>query len=198
MDNQNLTEEIEVYEGRFQANKDQIAQICDNFIRNRYYDGISFRNIQSGWEENRHIYYGIRSDDDVQIPYARTLGYVEVSKLHRLSTVGVRVRIVCVWPPLLRYWEELPQILTSLFSTITEHARITQEDGQRTIKLARRNAGRKPDKFYDRAYQLILDGEAYEDVYTWYCNQEGIQNPNKYDRKRFKEAIKRRDTKGKL
>ena len=161
--------EIEVFEERYQATRGEIAKICDNYILNRDFDGIILQNIQIGWEDHRRIYFGNIHEDNSQLPYTRTLGYVEINELQRLSSVGVRVRIVCVWPPLLSYWEELSQYLKSRFPIITGQARIGIEGGQRTINLTQKKAGRKPDILYDQAYQRILEGDDNDVVFRWFC-----------------------------
>jgi hypothetical protein len=195
LDEISKSDKIEIFEGRFQASVDDIIKVTDNFIRKRDYDGIHFLDFVICWEDKRRMYYGRRRDESTQIQFTITLGYIEITKLRRLSEVGVRVRIVCVWPPLLKYWEEIPKILEDMFEVIKTEVRIKEEHGEKRIDLTRGKPGRKPDPLYDQTFQRIQDGEDYLDVFKWWCQEGGIEKPTSYDRKRFKTAMKRRQNK---
>jgi len=193
--NTSKIEEIEVFEGRFQATKEQLSNICDNYVKNRYFDGIKFLEISIQWEENRRVYYGMREYDDFQAVYTRTLGYVEVTQLLRFDSLGVRVRIVCLWPPLLKYWEELPEILGGFFPKVERIARVQGEHGKELIDLTSKKPGRKGDSLYDDAFRRLQDGEDNLSVFQWFCTQGNIINPDKHLRDSFKAAMKRRQNK---
>ena len=121
-------EEIEIFEGRFQATKDEIANVVDNFIKNHDFGGIEFIDFVIGWQDFRRMYYGTRKEITAQIPTTITLGYLEVTPLQRLSENVNRVRVVCVWPPLLKYWEELGQVIHKLFSPSEKNFQDTGEE----------------------------------------------------------------------
>ncbi len=188
-------DEIEVFEGRFKATKDEIAKVTDNFIKNHYFDGLDFLAFIIGWDDGRRVYYGKRKDETTRGVTTITLGYIEVTQLKRLSDMGVRVRIVCIWPPLLKYWEELPKALESIFPTIEKLARIQGENGEELFDLTLGKPGRKSDPDYDTAYKRLQDGEEYDVVFKWYCEKSELDMPNEYDRNRFKVAMKYRENK---
>ncbi|MEO0156918.1 MAG: hypothetical protein ABIL07_07375 [candidate division WOR-3 bacterium] len=125
----------------------------------------------------------------------RYLCSIEITELSSHPSVknGVRVRIVCLWRPIVTYLEELPKILNKLFTPITEKARIPKINGKQTINLSNIKGGRKPDPDYDEAYKRIQDGEDYRQVFSWYCKKSNIKETDPYNRRRFKEAMKRRD-----
>lgn len=188
--------EEEVFEGRFEATREQIVTIADNYIHNRDIDGISFLSIVEGWEQNRRIYFGIRKDDVSQSMTTHTLGYVEIFPLKRLRVTGVRVRIVCGWPPLLQYWKDLASDLKNLYPPVRSDAPIIPRT-EIPWSMTTSKKDRAPILTnYDLAYRRLLDGESFEDVFDWWCKKEGI-TPSKYDLKRFKEAMRRREKKNK-
>ena len=189
------TEEFEIFEGRFQTTREEIATVCDSFIQLRDYGGIAFQDFQIGWAGDQRIYYGIRKDDSDLISKSILLGYVDVSPLKRLSNGGVRIRVMCVWAPLLKYWEELPAILIDLFPVIESEARVNTWNSDNPMILASKKPGRQTDPNYDEAHRRIEKGEDVLSVFKWYCDQEDISEPDKFDRKRFKEAMKRREGK---
>jgi hypothetical protein len=125
-----MKEEFEVFEGRYKATKNEVTNICDNFIERRDFDGITFLKLIKAWENGKRIYYGTRREDNPLLTNTRLLGYVEITELKRWSKDSVRVRIVCIWRPLLAYWEELPGRLEYFFEVIPKDERVRkkQED----------------------------------------------------------------------
>ena len=186
------TEEFEIFEGRFQTTREEIATVCDNFIQSRDYDGIAFQDFQIGWAGDQRIYNGVRKDDNDQHNKSILLGFVEVSSLKNFSVGGVRIRIVCVWPPLLRYWEELPGNLADIFLVIESESRIFSEESTLQMDLTQKKPGRPTDTLYDNAYERLLAGDDPNEVFQWYCDDAGIKNPDKNARDSYKAAMKRR------
>lgn len=186
--------EDEVCESRLEATKEAIESNCDRFIRTHNFEGIQFLDIIIGMEDTRRIYYGTLRDGDTTNAITRTLGYVEITSLKRLSQVGARVRIVCVWPPMYKFWEELCTALRSLFLLITRDASISPYTDVSLAALTPKKDRVQIPTTYDLAYRRLVEGEAIEDVFDWWCNQQGIK-PSKYDTKRFREAMRRREKK---
>lgn len=191
-----LPDEEEVYEGRFEATREQIVDISDNYLHNRDFDGISFLSIVEGWDQYRRIYFGTRKDDASQLMTTRTLGYVEITPLKRLRVSGVRVRIVCVWPPLSQYWQELGTTLHFLFPPVISDAPIIPRTEVPWIASTSKKDRVQIPTNYDLAYRRLLDGESFENAFNWWCTQQGVR-PSKYDIKKFKEAMRRREKKNK-
>lgn len=68
-------------------------------------------------------------------------------------------------------------------------------DEDKSYSLQTKPAGRRPDQEYDLAYEKLQNGETEKVVFKWYCDQRGITNPDRNDRKNFKGAMKYRDRK---
>ncbi len=187
---QDRLEEDVVKEMRFNVMADEVIRVCDNYMTHRYFDGIDFDEISMFTEVNRRMYVGRMGLT------SKYLGYVQIDQLKRLSLNGVRVRIVYMWLPMFKYWQELANKLHEIFPPIPgDVERELFTPTSQNLHLTHGSPGRKPDEHYDEAYQRIRDGEDEMEVFKWYCEVEKIRSSNIYIKKSFKAAMRRRSKK---
>lgn len=183
-------EEDVMKEVRFNASAEDLFRVCDNYMTHRYFDDINITDITKFMEGNKRMYVGQMG------LISKYLGYVQIDQLKRLSTKGVRVRIVCMWLPMFKYWQELAMNLQKVFALIPEDMeRELFTPSSQNLNLTRGSPGRKPDELYDQAYQRIRDGEDEMGVFKWYCAAAKIKYIDYSIKRCFKEAMKRRSKK---
>ena len=112
-----MSKDIEVYEKRLGVTSQSIVEVCDGFVNNRDLEFLSLSNIFPRWELTRRVYYATLSNKEKPLPISQALGYVEITQLDRYDKVGVRVRIVSTWPPMLPYWQELGDVVMEYFGS---------------------------------------------------------------------------------
>lgn len=84
------------------------------------------------------------------------------------------------------------KIITENFEDRFEEIQVSKQ------KLQFRKAGRQTDKNYDKAYKLIKVNNNFKEAFSYWCKLENIENPDKYERDKFKSAMNRRVKKDEL
>ena len=73
--------------------------------------------------------------------------------------------------------------------------------GEEEIRLQSKKPGRKVDPWNPYAYEIIVNGdgskEAWEDSFDYWCEMQGIIDPDKGNRSAFKKAMKRAEERDK-
>jgi hypothetical protein len=114
-----IFEEKEISKRRYDASTQVLLQVFENFGKYYYFDLLPLE-IHFTIEENKHLIYGrLLVDANKPIEY-RCLGFLEVNKVHRRSDSPVDVRLVCAWPPVQSFWEELDKVFRREFHVIEQ------------------------------------------------------------------------------
>ena len=75
---------------------------------------------------------------------------------------------------------------------------LDKNENKKTINLQTKPAGRKPNKNYDIAFEYYVKTQDIKMAFNHWCEIEGSSNPDKYDKDKFKSAMKRREKKDEL
>jgi hypothetical protein len=110
-----LYDEIEISLKRFSASSDQILNIFKKFSELWNFDGLPL-TTQHTKEDNKNILLGEISTTDPRHPIeSYCLGYLELNRVNRKGNSLVDIRLVCSWPPVMSFWQELDRILAEQF-----------------------------------------------------------------------------------
>ncbi len=206
--NNRLFSDLEISGRRLRANIDQILIIFDNLSKHWYFDGLEF-TTQLMQEKNKYVLFGQSKINELnnenknpnsssqspnfynsKLAESHCFGYLELNQVDRIDKEPIEVRLVCSWPPVLSFWQELDKIFQKEFEEI--HPQFHSKN-QNNIILQWKPAGRPTEKSYDKAYEEIKSGKfTYEEAFKNYLNNNNFSKVDKNLRDAFKAAMKRR------
>jgi hypothetical protein len=140
------------------------------------------------------------SEDELkeQVGESGELAYIEA------RDIGGKIQLVCKSqdiPELIDLLHELEKEITRVWASSAQPSAPSRHDtGSKGDEIKavhetvpeRRSPGRKPDKAYDKAFQLIVDGMSDSEAFDIYCESESIDKPYPGLYEAFQAAMKRR------